>query len=140
MGGGGGSDRPQLAPDLWVGSRVGSTYPLEQPTVTASEQEKSGGGDDLDRVRSENGDIVEDRKSRPRWAIAIEEIEQHETVVGDEHRLGGPTLAAQRELDHVACTHFATRLDHFTPSTSVCTRTSTETYPPAIPPMAGIPR
>ena len=42
------------------------------------------------------------RHAGPSRAISVEEVEQHDTVVGHEHRLGGPALAPERELDHVA--------------------------------------
>ena len=72
----------------------------------------SGGGDHLAGVGSEDGDVIEDRESSPCWAISVEQIEQHKTIIGDEHCLGGSTLTAQRELEDVAVTYFSTRLGH----------------------------
>jgi hypothetical protein len=54
------------------------------------------------RIRSEYGDLSEDRESRPGWAITVEEIEQHHIVLGYQHRFSGSTLSAQCELDDVA--------------------------------------
>jgi hypothetical protein len=59
------------------------------------------------------------RRRRPRGShaseggpVAVEEVEQREPVVGDEHHLGRAPLAVQRELDDIAIAHGGLRLGH----------------------------
>jgi hypothetical protein len=40
-----------------------------------------------------HGHVLQQRQTAPARAITVEEVEQHDTVVGHEHRLSGPALA-----------------------------------------------
>jgi hypothetical protein len=81
-------------------------------TPTTAGACRLGGGEDVVGVGSEHLDVLEDRQWRPGWAVAVEEVEQHQVAVRQQHRLGGAALAAQRELDDIADLHVGLRLGH----------------------------
>ena len=52
--------------------------------------------------RTVDSQAVEAGHQRPRRAIAVEQVEQHDVVVGDEHRFCRAALTTVGELDHIA--------------------------------------
>jgi hypothetical protein len=87
----------------WVLPQAVSTG-VHCPTV------RSGGDEGL--IGPVHGDVLEQRQVTPARAITVEEVEQHEAVVGNEHCFSGSALATQCQLDHVALFHGLIAVTH----------------------------
>src|ERR671911_738291 len=101
-------DRRPVRRERLDASANGEHPDVHRPTA------ESGGDEGLVSVGPIHGYVLEQRQAPPARAITVEEVEQHDAVVGYEHRLGGPALAAQRELDDIALRHGLTAVTHLT--------------------------
>jgi hypothetical protein len=93
--------------------RLDASAKGEDPDVHRTTGE-SGSDKGLVSVGPIHRHVLEQRQAAPARAITVEEVEQHDAVIGHEHRLRGPALATQRELDDIALLHGLIAVRHVT--------------------------